>query len=218
MKIIEASGTLVLAIAAFYQIYHTEHKAEKLKPKLIILPEFEKDQYPKKFFFRVYNMGKSVAKSCNIRLKIISTEGILESLESRTISWTWNEYIQLVNSSGESIIENISRFQSKDIFPKEGASTTLLSIWDLLGIDEKSSKSVSKKTIAISVKVYSENMELPATYPMELEWTGKCFNISFEFYQNESKHVQELEDLLNKAAFDEMKKLRILVFFKKRKI
>lgn len=208
-------GTFALAIAAFYQIYHTEHKAEKLKPKLIILPELQGIPCPKMIFFHVYNIGRSMAKNCSIRLTIIRKR---PSMELRTLSWAWSEYIGVVNSAGVSTIKNKDSVKSKDIFPKEGASTTYLSIWDLLGIDEKSSENVTQTTFVIRIKVYSENMEIPATYPIELEWTGKCFNNHSEYYQNDNERVQELEYKLNKAASDEMMNLRESIFFKKRRI
>ena len=67
----------------------------------------------------------------------------------------------------------------------------------------------------VKVEVYAENTTPAASYPIELEWTGKAFNTLTERIIADRHRIINLEKYLHKNKADKTIKLLKSKFFKK---
>ena len=209
-------ATVSLAIAAFYQIYHTEHKAESLRPKLIIFPDFGGTPLPNEVVFYVYNVGKSVAKNCSGFLTIINKTPLEASkIPLRNVPWTWNEYNKTISQSGKFFEASSEKSNFINILPTQKVTLSLLTVDTLYGEPLADNTEVPPMKFAIRVDVYAENMTTAASYPIELKCTKKAFDIRAEQIRRDQELKDKLEGRLEKEKFDELMNLRESIFYKR---
>lgn len=208
MEILDALGTILLAIAAFYQIYHTEHKTESLRPRLVVFPEFDGELSSSQIVFYVYNTGKSMAKNCNATLTVAYKMQSINEL--RTVHFKWIEYNKVENPSGTFFIE--SHLTSRDfvnINPTQKASLNKIDIRDLYRGIFRSDAEVPPVTFGIRIDVYAENMTTGTSYPLLLKWTGKAFDINKDEIKEEIEKRIVLENKLRRYKHEELLKSRV---------
>ena len=214
IEIVDALGTISLAMAAFYQIYHTEHKTEALRPKLIIFPEFIGTPSPSGIMFYVYNVGKSIAKHCNVNLTIIYKTPVIT--KSRHIYWTWNEYNKTTSQSGVLFDTSSDDRNFININPTQKVSLSHLMVNTLYEEPLADNQKIPSAKFTINVEIYSENMTTAASYPIELEWTGSAFDDETDQIKRELKLRDELEQRLWKEKSDELLNLRESALYKRK--
>lgn len=209
-------GTLSLAIAAYYQIYHTAHKEEANRPRLIIFPEFGGDKPLIQIGFVVYNVGKTVAKNCKVYLKII------QSGDNKTLTktyWTWVKYnIRIKISEGFNIkFRNLENIESIDIYPHEKASLSYIPLNILLGKKIDTAQKVPETYLIIDIKIFSENMTTPGMYVLGINWTGDYLDTDTEQINIEYEKRKALEERLHDEMLREYRSTSWKYFLRKRR-
>ncbi len=215
-EIISAVGTLTLAIAAYYQIYHTAHKEEAMKPRLIIFPDFNGKDSPDQIGFIVYNIGKTVAKNCRVDLTILRNG---DGATIRKTAWTWSTYDMTTNLSGDFDTEliNMEGNKSKDIYSHEKASLTYLTKETLYGNGMNSTQKVHRSEFTIRVVIISENMATPGIYVLSINWTGDYFDIMTDQIDIAFEKRKILENKLDNEKMSEFRNISRSYFLRKRR-
>ena len=215
-EIISAVGTLTLAIAAYYQIYHTAHKEEAMRPRLIIFPDFNGGYSHSQIGFDVYNIGKTVAKNCKVDLEIIRNG---DGATISKISWSWSKYDMTTNLSGDFNTEliNTEGYRSKDIYSHEKASLTYLTVETLYGKGMNSTQKVPRTDFVIKVVIISENMATPGIYVLSINWTGDYFDIMTDQIDIAFEKRKILENKLDNEKMSEFRNISRSYFLRKRR-
>ena len=180
-----------------------------MRPKLIILPDFNNELRPKGIWFRVFNIGNSVAKNCHAIITVIPFDN---EKYMKTFEWCWKDYEMNANSLGN--CENKLQVEGKfrDIYQKDDQRLEYLSIKDLYREALEANQKIPSLELAIRVLVYSEGITVPASYPIFLEWTGDCFNVFTNYIENDLDRVKSLRTKLNKEIKRELIKIRKSTF------